>query len=588
MAILRRLILTLLVTWGVEGQHDPLKDFCRRFSHQTAVVDRRLYIDGGFINYNPLAQNPVNESNTNILYAALDIDNLGMPQEYNNLSKPSTAPSVNGGILWPDTINKLLYLYGGEFSNNTSPPAYSSWVYDIIYNTWNQTVADPTQSSIQRASYGAGVTLQDRAVGYYYGGWLSNTSVPGWGKAAPLVLSSFLQYDMLQNTWTNSSGPDSVGRAEGVMVYIPASDRGMLVYFGGVQTSTSASTNATGSGSGGVIAQGLEDILLYDIANSKWYSQKATGQIPGDRRRFCGGATWAQDKSSYNIYIYGGLSVPTGVGYDDIYILSIPSFTWIKWYPTTSEAGFPHHSLSCNVIDGAQMIVMGGTFPNSTACDVPQNYGMHNMDLGKQNSEQKKWIRFRPNVTTYVVPSEVISVVGGGSTGGATLTTPTSGFDNPDLQTYFQRVYTPSSRSPTRAIPTQTGSSNSTTSEHQSTHVGAIVGGVVGGVVGAAAIAGILYWCLRRQKNTSGERDPPGEIHHEDIKLSDEVEAGQNRWTGGSMATELPDEGSVSGHGNGQRGSNRWTGQSLGSSELADERSGLVGGRQRGDVAELP
>ena len=282
-------------------------------------------------------------TDTNLLYAALDIDNLGMPQEYNNLSKPNSVPSVTGGILWPDTINKLLYLYGGEFPSPASPQPFTTWIYDIIYNTWNKTTADPTQSSIQRASYGAGITLQDRAVGYYYGGWLSNHSVPNWGSAPRLALSSFLQYDLLQNTWTNSSGPDAVGRAEGVMVYIPASDRGMLVYFGGVQIPSS-------SANGTVIAQGLEvsyaplpplkqiqeyltpqDILLYDIANSKWYNQKATGQIPGDRRRFCGGATWAQDKSSYNIYIYGGLDIPAGVGYDDIYILSIPSFTWIKW-----------------------------------------------------------------------------------------------------------------------------------------------------------------------------------------------------------------------------------------------------------------
>ena len=112
---------------------------------------------------------------------------------------------------------------------------------------------------------------------------------------------------------------------------------------------------------------------MYDIANSKWYTKKATGQVPEQRRRFCAGATWAQDQSSYNIYLYGGLAVPAGVGFDDIYILSIPSFTWIKWYdsslnmaqvqfidatryPTTPGPGYPHNSLSCDVVDGAQMM----------------------------------------------------------------------------------------------------------------------------------------------------------------------------------------------------------------------------------------
>jgi hypothetical protein len=56
-------------------QRDQLQDFCRRFGHQTAVIDNRcgpsaaenrtadrcrLFIDGGLVNYNPLTQNPLN------------------------------------------------------------------------------------------------------------------------------------------------------------------------------------------------------------------------------------------------------------------------------------------------------------------------------------------------------------------------------------------------------------------------------------------------------------------------------------------------------------------------------------------------
>jgi hypothetical protein len=41
-------------------QGDQVTNFCRRFGHQTAVIDRKLYIDGGFVNYSPLATNPAN------------------------------------------------------------------------------------------------------------------------------------------------------------------------------------------------------------------------------------------------------------------------------------------------------------------------------------------------------------------------------------------------------------------------------------------------------------------------------------------------------------------------------------------------
>ncbi len=49
----------LLVNVSLQ-QKDPLKDFCRRFGHQTAVIDRKLYLDGGLVNWNPISQNPSN------------------------------------------------------------------------------------------------------------------------------------------------------------------------------------------------------------------------------------------------------------------------------------------------------------------------------------------------------------------------------------------------------------------------------------------------------------------------------------------------------------------------------------------------
>jgi hypothetical protein len=47
-----------------------------------------------------------------------------------------------------------------------------------------------------------------------------------------------------------------------------------------------------------------QDIYLYDIANDVWYKQTAGGrEIPEDRRRFCAGAAWADDRSSYNMFV---------------------------------------------------------------------------------------------------------------------------------------------------------------------------------------------------------------------------------------------------------------------------------------------
>ncbi len=110
-------------------------------------------------------------------------------------------------------------------------------------------------------------------------------------------------------------------------------------------------------------------------------------------------------------YLYGGLGFGANyTGFDDVYILSLPSFQWIKWWQG-SGAGNPHNSLTCNVVNSGQMLIIGGTFPLSEACDSPATWGTHNLDLGKQTGVM--WNDYQLNITSYVVPPEIISVIGG-------------------------------------------------------------------------------------------------------------------------------------------------------------------------------
>jgi hypothetical protein len=156
--------------------------------------------------------------------------------------------------------------------------------------------------------------------------------------------------------------------------------------------------------------------------------QTTSGPTPPSRRRFCAGAAWTADKSSYNMYVlspgflpcemlnfcsylYGGMGFGSNSsGFDDVWILSLPTFTWISWWQP-SGTGVPHHSLTCNVVGNGQMLIIGGTFPLTDACDSPSTWGTHNLDLGKR--EGKMWNVYKPNITTYVAPPEVVSIVGG-------------------------------------------------------------------------------------------------------------------------------------------------------------------------------
>jgi hypothetical protein len=58
------LFLFVQLSWQ---QKDPLSDFCRRFGHQQAIIDNKLYLDGGLVNWNPISQNPANYSSKLLL-----------------------------------------------------------------------------------------------------------------------------------------------------------------------------------------------------------------------------------------------------------------------------------------------------------------------------------------------------------------------------------------------------------------------------------------------------------------------------------------------------------------------------------------
>ncbi|KAI5805208.1 hypothetical protein EDC01DRAFT_361808 [Geopyxis carbonaria] len=499
-------VVGLILAGEVESEtppatYDPVKQFCRRFYHQAAKIGNRLYMDGGLVtalngNHNH------NYTNNLLTFHNLDDDTDRDAPLVNNLTKPAEAPSVMGGALWADEVNEKLYLFGGEYPDglpkNTNDPQ-AVWSYDPWDNEWSKVKAS---GDFQRPSFGSHVSVDQLGQGFYLGGWLGPNNVPGW-KGPKRALSGLIVYDFVHQTATNFSGPPGPPRVEGELFYVPVGDNGLLVSFGGMY--------AVDGREDQVIPAPLNEIDVYDITQSMWSRVNATGTVPGQRRRFCGGLTSAEDGSSHNVYIYGGASITKdSPGQDDVHILSMPSFRWIL-YQKNEGAGIRYHNgFSCSVINKGQMAVIGGTYPHDQQfCDLPQAQGSHYMDLGRSNVESVQWFGYRKSLKTYNVPRDISQVIGGGPGGNANLTEPVGGFDNSDLSILFNRTMTINQRKPTRT-PTPPGSPSAT--NKPAVNVGIIVGPSVG--VGIPAIAGLLGFFLFRRRQRQKQRTGRQPLNH--------------------------------------------------------------------------
>ncbi|KAH0542309.1 hypothetical protein FGG08_003246 [Glutinoglossum americanum] len=446
------------------------------------------------------------------------------------LPQPSGPPPVANGYLWHSQSS--LFLYGGLFSDKpaTSPSPFSMWEYDIGSSSWKEHQNPVTSAGnhsdlggqpVQRAAEGAGVSVPELGRGWYFGGHLDGYTTKGWSQSIPRVyLKSLLEftYPGFQNdgvedlargksalsdgAWRNITQgglQESSGfteRADGTLVYIPGWGRqGILVGMAG-------GTNAT-------FTQ-MNIVDIYDIADSTWYKQATSGPTPSFRVNPCAVVASATDGSSFQIYMYGGQNlIPYGsqIQYDDVWILTVPSFTWINvsMGGQSNPPGRAGHT--CDVWD-AQMVVVGGYVGQDLSCDSP---GIYVFDLSELTwntsftslsgsnmagaSGQGKAVGLSGSYG-YRVPRAVQSVVGGNSQGGATITTPVVSATAGPLHTGKPPIFTVTST----ATATATGQSGSGGSKGSRPNKGAIIAGVIAAVCFvAAAYFAFCTWVYRRQ-----------------------------------------------------------------------------------------
>ena len=263
---------------------------------------------------------------------------------------------------------------------------------------------------------------------------------------------------------------------------------------------------------------------MYDVSNSTWYKQSTSGKSPKVRVNPCAVVVAAPDGSSFNVYLYGGQNLnPQGAQtqYSDMWILTIPSFTWIQVITDSQEP--PARAGHSCVLWDAQMVVIGGYVGTEISCDSPGIYvfdtstlqwtGSYNaLSAGDSKAEEASGgssiIR---SSYGYKVPKVVQDVIGGNSAGGATATQPASGpatggpiaTGKPPTFTVTQSgsVVTQTAV-PTGPVTAPAPTQPPIQAQNKGSNVGAIVAGVAAGLLAMlAAYLAFCTWLYRRQLN---------------------------------------------------------------------------------------
>ncbi|KAL9946212.1 hypothetical protein ACHAP6_000874 [Verticillium nonalfalfae] len=258
--------------------------------------------------------------------------------------------------------------------------------------------------------------------------------------------------DQLTPVWTNTTLPESIqGRANPEVVWVPVGEQGILVVIGGVTypdwvSPTRRSENAAQSKEES--DKFMQDIDVYDIASDEWYKQPSEG-APTASTRGCAVLASAQDASSHNIYYYGGYPGvdPREDFSDEVWVLSLPSFTWTRVTEMRLDFANTGHSFArvghkCFKPYPDQMLSFGGTTQltgNTPACL------RHNSIIQAYNLSSAEWMdSYDPReYANYTVPSALLAVIGGNPTGSATATSPAAsgGWVDDKLADVFDTEY---------------------------------------------------------------------------------------------------------------------------------------------------
>ncbi|KAL2196773.1 hypothetical protein P885DRAFT_69259 [Corynascus similis CBS 632.67] len=448
---------------------------CQWQQLRAAVLRDTVYLDGGYLTWQPgyadghLGRPTFDNNLAGYIYTLNFSTPFNITQNITAIlgtletgggDTNSRAPNYQDGALLGNDAQ--FCLYGGMLTRSirgSEPPGdsvlcYQAYQYGVEKPNFRPgfVTKDLGEDVTRYVTYGGAASAPSENLAWYFSGLRSPTSgsiwIPGNDESthvhyATVVSDTLITVDMseqLNEKFSNDTlQPNIPGRANPELVWVPVGSRGILVALGGVvypdwvNATTKHSANETASKLQS--PEFMSTIDIYDVDSGKWYRQRTTGG-PEQLTRGCAVVARAQDGSSFNIYYYGGYDgLNMGETYnDDVWVLSLPSFTWVKLTSSTGEGRAGH---KCVMPYPDQMLVIGGTPPlkGLVSC-LQETIRVFNLSTGR-------WLdRYDPAVyANYTVPSAVVAKIGGSGTGGATATSPSPSWGSRELASIFAEEY---------------------------------------------------------------------------------------------------------------------------------------------------
>ncbi|OTA92800.1 hypothetical protein M434DRAFT_31556 [Hypoxylon sp. CO27-5] len=419
----------------------------------------------------------------------------------------------DGGVFFYDRTS--LYPYAGMAGAQSTRIDQALWSFNTTDDTWRLVQVQGSNNSFSGDTRGISASDPNSGMSFYTSRIIMGVNGIKNG------ITKFQSFNSDSPQWSSetvTSGDLGVN-IQGAMVYLRKGKSGVLLAFGAYEIfGTDANSPDWDS------PESIRDIFIYDISSNTWYLQTTSGDLPSPRSGFCAGVSAAPDDSSFQVTIHGGRDLYNLSSLNDVYVLSIPAFHWIQINdsnnPDLRGSDSPgRYWPKCDVFKETQLIVSGGFIipGNSTDTILNDKCNKTYPPFKVLDTSTYTWrSNFDPNLE-YTVPNSVTAIIGGESSGGATIKAPSVGWNSRDLEVIFGQTVprdtydrgnkipgnetsasqTLSTQTPgTSDLPTTTP--NPVTNNNLPTKAIAVIGTIVPLVVIATAI-GVYIWLKRRK-----------------------------------------------------------------------------------------